>query len=962
MREKFGSNFSSWDRGILLALPLVVALLAFSAMLSCAKGEKGRIGSAYPQASRTGDFRLELFERNGARDENFSAEIELSKTVADENLTVTARLVKGSIGPDLMGKLEFDSSQWKPKSFQVGDAWGGAERVISLGILNAEDSLPFAISFVRGHRNELVEAGELFRATFSPAGGQEAKAVSEPPSDEVNHISRDEVQVTVNGGSVTLSWKEKNRGDYDRDGEVSVADVPPLAEAFFRQVSEDPDTLGIVDGDDSGVIDIADIVPIAENIFRRIEGYRVWRNGLAPEDYLPNIENPSDTEVSASRPSRDSSPPGALIYSYTDTPPNQDPAMFYRLYAYADGEVGARSDDIYPFGEAPDETPPEWQGPEGIQTANPGNSKVYISWTPAVDADSPPVTYLLYWAESSAGINWNSPQQEVPEGTTSYLVEGLANDVEYVFGVKARDSAVPANLTTNTNTLTATPSAGALDTTPPEWQGPPGIQTANPGNSKVYISWTPAVDADSPPVTYLIYYAPSSTGIDWNTPQDTAPEGTTTMVISGLINGTEYVFGVRARDSAPPPNDTQNTNTLTATPKNPIPYPFGIPPVGANPPGHLGNEVALDNYGSAVFFVSVENELTGLKWFYYDETNREWVVGYVDPNLHRFYHPDVVLTPEGIFVSAFDIQTGELKVYRSLDGSDWTDEVLAGPFRDCQAISMKYSQALNRLAIAAVFQRAVGDNEELDYFTRAVDEPTWTQVLLDNSEKVIYWTDLEFTPDSSAVAIAYTKGNIDNNIVNTILYYGEADPITGAFSAEPLTDSPKASYMDLEFSPSGVPVIAFTNSRTSQYLGTDVPLTDMYVAQFNGTIWEYSILEEGFVETDFQTYVKIVLTGADPTLEFTSDGDARLIWSYIDVTETVQGETLIDVDTKQSRFTGGNWTDPQVIFGAGSSANHMRLVNGVAVASWVIPNIDPEAPPQRNDFPNGPVIVWRPAN
>lgn len=953
------------DRPWLILLAVLIAVLNYS----CGKSHEVSAPKPTISSARASAFSLKPVEgKIGEMVGPFLSSIEISTEVGAESIKVSAVFGNNANHPPLNRiavDLLYDGQNLKPISFDVGEAWGGDDKVVSLAYLNSPDSVPIAISYTRDFAGHCANPGVLFSVTFVPANASSSRVVASPPSDAVNHISRSEITVDTSGigtgQGVSFIWKEKNLGDYDRSGKVDIADIFPLADYWGYTTATHPEIMEVVDGDESGKIDIMDVFPIADNFFRKIEGYRVWRSGMAPEDYLPNLDNPSDSEVSASRPDPESAPPGRLEYRYTDNDPIVEPSVFYRLYAYADGEVGARSDDIYPFGQAPDQTPPAWQGAPGIQSASPGNGKVLIGWTPAVDTESPPVTYLLYWAESSLGINWNTPQQQIPEGTTSFLVEGLTNDVEYVFGVRAKDSASPPNVTTNTNTLTATPSASAVDTMPPIWQGPEGIQSAIAGDGQVTISWTSAVDEDSPPVVYMLYWAESSAGIDWESaPQREISEGSTSSVITGLANGVDYVFGVRARDSASPPNVTSNTNTITVTVGPSSPHPFGIPPKGISQPGHLGNEVAVDALGTATFFVSVENELTGIKWFYYDETAHEWVTGMVDPSMHRFYHPDLVVSPIGIFVSAFDIQTKNLIFFSSADGLNWTAEVIAGGFRDCQAISMKYSEPLGRLAIAAVFQRDVGANEELDYFTKGIDETTWTQVVLDNTDKVIYWTDLEFTPDGR-VAITYSKGDIDNQVVNTFLYYGEGDPVSGAFSSTRLTNTPKCSYMDLEFSPSGEPVIAFTNSRVITFLGTDVPLTDMYVARFNGTGWDYSILEEGFAETDFSTYVKIVLTGADPTLEFYPDGTAILIWSYIDVTETSVGETIIDVDTKRAQLTAGTWDKPELIFEGGSSANHLRVVNGVyPVATWVVPEIDPENPPQRNDFPNGAIVVWRP--
>jgi len=111
--------------------------------------------------------------------------------------------------------------------------------------------------------------------------------------------------------------------------------------------------------------------------------------------------------------------------------------------------------------------------------------------------------------------------------------------------------------------LTAVSVEFTPDTDPPVWQGAPGVQSVTPGDLNLKLSWTEAVDALSPPVTYLIFCAPSAVGIDWGTPTKTVT-GATSSWVMGLEDGTEYSVAVRARDAAG--NSTTNVNYLNAVP------------------------------------------------------------------------------------------------------------------------------------------------------------------------------------------------------------------------------------------------------------------------------------------------------------------------------------------------------------------------------------------------------------
>ena len=112
------------------------------------------------------------------------------------------------------------------------------------------------------------------------------------------------------------------------------------------------------------------------------------------------------------------------------------------------------------------------------------------------------------------------------------------------------------------------------DTTPPTWDTTIGIQSAtDTGNGgEVMVTYGTATDADSPPVKYNVYYNTSSpaTGTGCTEISDVGPSPYT---VTGLTNGQQYYFAVRAEDSATPPNEDTNTVELDATPTAPPPIP-----------------------------------------------------------------------------------------------------------------------------------------------------------------------------------------------------------------------------------------------------------------------------------------------------------------------------------------------------------------------------------------------------
>lgn len=105
----------------------------------------------------------------------------------------------------------------------------------------------------------------------------------------------------------------------------------------------------------------------------------------------------------------------------------------------------------------------------------------------------------------------------------------------------------------------STPPVG--DTTPPVWSGDVLVAaTTDPG--MVYVEWGTAVDAQSPPVTYLVYLDTDNSPWDGTVVEKSAAEHWHTF--NGLAAG-YYWVGVRARDSASPANIDQNNDVLGLT-------------------------------------------------------------------------------------------------------------------------------------------------------------------------------------------------------------------------------------------------------------------------------------------------------------------------------------------------------------------------------------------------------------
>ena len=109
----------------------------------------------------------------------------------------------------------------------------------------------------------------------------------------------------------------------------------------------------------------------------------------------------------------------------------------------------------------------------------------------------------------------------------------------------------------------------APDQTAPDWDSSIGITDAISGVEQVTVHWGTATDADSPPVEYLLYM--SENNPPWDQPREVV-SNIYEYPFTGLVNGREYWFGVRCRDSANPPNEDSNIEVLSAIPRPLSPF------------------------------------------------------------------------------------------------------------------------------------------------------------------------------------------------------------------------------------------------------------------------------------------------------------------------------------------------------------------------------------------------------
>ena len=195
----------------------------------------------------------------------------------------------------------------------------------------------------------------------------------------------------------------------------------------------------------------------------------------------------------------------------------------------------------------------------GSLQATAGDGQVMLSWD-AVNTGGSTVTGWQYRMKTNSGGygSWTTVTGGAP--ARSLVVDDLANGRAYTFQVRA--------ITTNTQVIGA---AFQSDPVTPSAVPPAPTVTATAGNMMVTLNWDPgaggAVGESSwaAPVTGWQYRAKPADG-DYGTWSD-LPTATTTVDIGDLMNGTAYMFEVRAQNKMGP----GTAGTATATPAT-VPY------------------------------------------------------------------------------------------------------------------------------------------------------------------------------------------------------------------------------------------------------------------------------------------------------------------------------------------------------------------------------------------------------
>jgi hypothetical protein len=183
-----------------------------------------------------------------------------------------------------------------------------------------------------------------------------------------------------------------------------------------------------------------------------------------------------------------------------------------------------------------------------LTSATAGFLNITLAWTAPVNNGSRDITgYEIFYGTSVSNSIWTK-FSTVGASVLNENVTGLTVGTTYYFGVKASNIAGSSVMSNN---LTSVPY-----TTP----GAPTLTSAIAGVNSMVLVWTAPVNNGSAPITgYLVFYGLSDAATQFD---GMLPATTLTVNVTGLTNGTQYYFDIKAVNAA---GNSPISNVLNAT-------------------------------------------------------------------------------------------------------------------------------------------------------------------------------------------------------------------------------------------------------------------------------------------------------------------------------------------------------------------------------------------------------------
>ena len=209
--------------------------------------------------------------------------------------------------------------------------------------------------------------------------------------------------------------------------------------------------------------------------------------------------------------------------------------------ATAEASVTIRISDV--------DEPPSAPATPSISAVSGSSTSLSVSWAAPANAGKPAIdNYDVQYRAGTSGA-WTDGPQDVT-GTTA-TITSLATDTAYQARVRATNAEGDSG-------WSSPPGSGRTSAPGADVPGAPRDLRTTPGDGRVTLVWTAPGSDGGAAIEKYRYRVSANAGSSWDPDWTDVPDGAdagdnaadeTAFTVSGLINGTEYVFELRAVSS-----------------------------------------------------------------------------------------------------------------------------------------------------------------------------------------------------------------------------------------------------------------------------------------------------------------------------------------------------------------------------------------------------------------------------
>lgn len=500
----------------------ILLLLVFAA-IACGKNSAP---TNTPSAEKSSGFELD-----GVRG---TASLPLSLAAAEtaSGYEIGIDLSAEAEANDVFFKVKYDPAAVSPAGVDFHGALGES---IDLAITSVPGEVAVGTSRIREAGDGPVRiSGVIATLRFENRAFDVERRVSGlAPVNADNKVT--DLIASVAGDQVTLTWTEKNLGDYDNSGEVGIPDITPIALNYLRNSGT---IMELVDGDKSGEVGISDITPIALNYGNSIAGYRVNSRRDGSWTMIQNPTNPG-AAYTVNRPS--APPQDSLVrYEFIYTLEAGDEENFQTQPVGPDNSTGIVS-NATAGGGVSIPAPPRIEDLTARGGPDLGDGVIELTWTtpddPHLDRQN------VWWEKGGDGTNLIPYNQNVPPTADSLLITGCEPGETYHFRVWG----------TNFNEFGMRQDAPASNSASALAFSPAGIPVINDlsvlsdvttGNGNIKLMWT--VPSDPYLHHFEILWQEGGDGSNLTVLDDYVSPTASEYMVTGCSEGPRYFFKIKA--------------------------------------------------------------------------------------------------------------------------------------------------------------------------------------------------------------------------------------------------------------------------------------------------------------------------------------------------------------------------------------------------------------------------------